>query len=111
MTRISGSVLAAIIAANVAGCVITKTLVPIEANRADGTITLAYEYGTFQNPKVNFAEGVDTVTAKCVEWGFVDVRRTSELITECIRDDILGGPCKVFRDKVTYQCTRTPEPN
>jgi hypothetical protein len=109
-TKASGPVLAAIVAVNLAGCATPKTLVPIEANRGDGMITLAYEYGAFQNPKVDFAEGVNTAIAKCVEWGYVDVRRISNLETECIRGDVFG-PCTIYRDKVTYQCTRIPQPN
>ena len=36
------------------GCATTKALQPVGGSKADGTVTLAYEYNAFENPQIDW---------------------------------------------------------
>lgn len=38
------------------GCSVPVTAAPVGGSHADATITMAYEYGPFENPQVNRAQ-------------------------------------------------------
>ena len=50
------------------GCAVTKQLVPTCGSRADGTITLAFEYGIFEVPQLDAQQGLNTAKQRCAGW-------------------------------------------
>lgn len=49
----------------ITGCAKNKELVATGGSRADGTITLSYEYGGLENPQLNLEQGLATAQARC----------------------------------------------
>jgi YecR-like lipoprotein len=69
---IAAACFAVAIAAYMAGCARSKKLVATGGSRADGTVTLSYEFGALENPKLDFSQGVSTARDRCRAWGYTD---------------------------------------
>jgi hypothetical protein len=54
-----------ILAILIQGCATQKTLIPTGGSRADGTVKLSYEYGLFEKPQINLAQGEIAAKQKC----------------------------------------------
>jgi hypothetical protein len=88
------------------GCAVQSTLVPTGGSRADGTVRLSYDYGSFQIPKVDEAQGLNSAKARCAAWGYTGAEPFGGQTKSCV-SPTLGG-CNVFRVTVEYQCTGNP---
>lgn len=100
---------AAILAvAALAGCAVPMKMVPTGGSRADGTVKLSYDYGSFQIPKLDAAQGVQDATGRCKAWGYTGAEAFGGATTICINSAI--GSCNMYRATVEYQCTGNPPP-
>ena len=52
------------------GCATQKTLIPTGGSRADGTVKLSYEYGLFEKPQIDPAQGEIAAKQRCSLWGY-----------------------------------------
>ena len=89
------------------GCAVQKDLVPTGGSRADGTVNLSYEYGMFEHPEVNMAQGESAAQQRCAAWGYTGAEPFGGALTKC--EAVNGyGNCVRRLVTVTYQCTGTP---
>jgi YecR-like lipoprotein len=82
-------------------------MVPTSGNRAGGTVTLSYEYGLFQKPTVDPAQGEVAATQRCDAWGYAGAEPFGGALKECEAHNAYGE-CLQTRVDVTYQCTGNP---
>jgi len=87
-----------------AGCTTIKTLQPISGSKADATVTLAYEYGIFENPKVDWNLANATAKSRCAAWGYRNAQAFGGVQSHCTAYDGYGG-CAQQQVNVVYQCT------
>jgi hypothetical protein len=92
------------------GCATQKQLVPTGGSRADGTVTLAYEYGAFEVPKVDMSEASRAATQRCAAWGYTGSQPFGGSTSQCQAFNGYGS-CLRYLVTVTYQCTGNPPPH
>lgn len=85
------------------GCATPVTPVPVGGSRADGTVTLAYEYGSFQRPQVDWGSADWDAHQRCTAWGYSHAEMFAPM-QQCLNADVYGN-CNRWRVNVTYQCT------
>jgi hypothetical protein len=76
-------------------------------SRADGTVDLAFEYGAFEEPQVNDAQGVDLAASTCAGWGYTASQPFGGTMTKC---ESVNGYGNCLRTLVTrkYPCVGAP---
>ena len=84
-------------------CAAAKYPQPIGGSRADGTVQLAYEYGAFENPQVDWESANRLATEKCAAWGYSAAESFGGGVRECTYADQNG--CWQYFVTITYQCT------
>ena len=89
-----------------AGCTVQKEWTATGGSRADGTVELAFEYGAFQKPEVNDAQGVDLAASMCSGWGYTG----SQPFAPMSKCEAVNGYGNCIRFLVTrqYQCLGAP---
>ena len=90
------------------GCASVKTLQATGGSRADGVVELSYGYGMFENPQVQWDQGLVTATQKCKAWGYQSAEAFGGTTSECQAYDSYGG-CVRWRVIVKYQCIGSPQ--
>ena len=85
------------------GCAVTKQLVPTGGSRADGTVTLAFEYGIFEVPQLDAQQGLDAAKQRCAAWGYENATPFGGTQQQCINANNSG--CVRWLVSITYQCT------
>jgi hypothetical protein len=87
------------------GCATTKTLQPIGGSKADGTVTLAYEYNAFENPQIDWNLAKATAKSRCTAWGYGNAEAFGG---QRSRDTLCSnsGACYGQQVYITYQCTK-----
>lgn len=93
----------------VTACATNKTLVPIGGSRADGTVQLAFDYGMFEKPKVDYAAAQAAARQTCQAWGYRDAQPFGGGMNQCIATNQYG--CVQTRVIITYQCTSGTAPS
>jgi hypothetical protein len=91
------------------GCATQKTLIPTGGSRADGTVKLSYEYGLFEKPQINLAQGEIAAKQKCAAWGYTDADAFGGVTTTCNQPTRNG--CERWFATIEYQCTGAGRPN
>ena len=86
------------------GCATTKTLLPINGSKADGTVTLAYEYGAFEDPQVDWNLAKTTARARCAAWGYKNAEAFGGAQNHCTAYSEYG--CVNTQVNVIYQCSK-----
>jgi len=81
-------------------------MVPTGGSRADGAVKLSYEFGSFQVPKVDEAQGLAAAKQRCAAWGYTGAEPFGGSTKTCVNASM--GSCNAFRVTVEYQCTGTP---
>lgn len=99
--------LAVITLASLPSCAVQKDLVPTGGSRADGTVTLSYEYGRFEKPEVDMPKAATLAMQRCGAWGYTGAEPFGGQMNKCEAVDGYGG-CIRTLVTVTYQCTGTP---
>jgi hypothetical protein len=98
---------AAAIALLASGCTVQKELVPTGGSRADGTVNLSYEYGPFQRPQVDMAQGEAAAQQRCAAWGYTGAEPFGGALNRCEAFNGYGN-CTRMLVTVEYQCTGNP---
>jgi hypothetical protein len=86
-------------------CTVQKYLQVYDGSRADGTITMFYEYGAFDKPVVHWEEAKQEATSKCKNWGYSGAEFFGSGIRTCIGVDGYGN-CNRWRVVYKCQCTK-----
>ena len=73
------------------GCSVPVTATSVGSSRADAIITMAYEYGPFENPQVNRAQMYEDARVRCQSWGYTEAQAFAGQTRECIWPD--GSAC------------------
>lgn len=85
------------------GCTSTKILQATGGSRADAIIELSYDYGLFEKPVVNWAQGKQTATERCRAWGYEGADAFGGETSTCQSYDGSGN-CVAWHVTVKYQC-------
>ena len=67
----------------IAACATQKELVPIGGSRADGTVSLAFEYGIFESPQANMPAAAAAATDRCKAWGYTGAEAFGGEMRKC----------------------------
>lgn len=85
------------------GCAAQKTLQPIDGSKSDGTVSLGFEYGGFEQANWDWGQGQLTAINRCKSWGYSGAERFNNGMQTCIARNQYG--CLRYRVTVQYQCT------
>ena len=83
------------------GCKVHKYLSVLDGSKADGIITLYYEYGSMERPVVHWDEAKKEALSKCKNWGYNNAEFFGSGVKECLAYNI-NGQC--IRWRVLYKC-------
>jgi len=97
-----------VVMVGLAGCATTKEWVATGGSRSDGVVKLSFEYGLFENPKVNEQQGLDLAYSRCAAWGYSGAQAFGGTTRVCTN---LGqnGVCYSWLVTREYQCTGSLE--
>ena len=98
--RIVGLILISLLSS----CAVQKSWVATGGSRADGVVSLAYEFGAFESPQVNEGQAISEATQRCAVWGYTGATAFGGALQTCSRTDGFGG-CSTTRVTKDYQCT------
>ena len=98
-----------VLALSISGCAVQKDLVPTGGSRVDGTVELSYEFGPFEVPKVNAAQGAQSAAQRCQAWGYSEAEAFGGSKSVCSQPDGFGG-CNRTLVTVQYQCIGANKP-
>ncbi len=87
-----------------AGCATQKIPQATGGSKADGTINLAYEYGLFEEPVVDWGIATNTAIERCKAWGYKNAESFGGSQNNCLAYNGYGN-CVRTQVNVTYQCT------
>ncbi len=96
-------VMAAMLLMLSAGCTVQKDMVPLGGSRADGTVSMGFEYGMFEKPEVDRNVAAATAAERCRAWGYENAHAFGGTTRQCVHAS--GGDCYRWIVKVPYQCT------
>jgi YecR-like lipoprotein len=89
-----------------ASCATTKEFTATNGSRADGTVTLSYEYGLFESPQENQEQGITLASSTCAGWGYSGSQPFGET-RQC--NAVNGyGSCVHWTVTRRYQCIGSP---
>lgn len=95
-----------IVALTLAACATPEVLQATGGSRADGTVSLSFEYGLFQKPVVDWNQANATAAQRCAAWGYSSADRFGGVINRCEQYNQYG--CILTLVTVNYQCTGHP---
>lgn len=85
-------------------CKAHKYLAISDGSKADGTLTLMYEYGVFEKPILHWEEAKKSAIEKCKSWGFNGAEFFDVGTSVCIS---YNSARQCVRYRVTYKCQCT----
>jgi hypothetical protein len=94
------------IAFAVTGCATVKTPVATGGSRSDGTVELAFTYGAFEAPEVQWDVAEATAKQKCGVWGYSGAEKFGSGLERCTQFNSYG--CMQMQVTINYQCTGSP---
>jgi hypothetical protein len=83
-------------------CATVKVPQPTGGSRSDGTVQLAYEYGEFERPQVDWEAANRIATERCEAWGYSGAEAFGGGVSECNASNQYG--CFSWFVTITYQC-------
>ena len=89
----------------VSACSVQKEWVETNASRADGTVTLAYEYGGLQTRVIDPEQGTNLAKTSCSDWGYTGAKPLATM-SQCTMTGQYG--CMRFMVSQRYQCLGAP---
>jgi S1-C subfamily serine protease len=89
------------------GSAVQKDLLITDGSRADGTLTLSYEYGAFEQPKLNMENAQQKIIDKCKAWGYSGADFFEAGERHCLSYDAYGG-CNRWKVIHKAQCIFEP---
>jgi hypothetical protein len=84
-------------------CTVNKKFLVIDGNRAAGTVTMAYEYGLYEKPIVDWSETKRVASERCKDWGYSSAKLFDSTIQECLGYNQHGN-CVNWRIYLKAQC-------
>jgi hypothetical protein len=84
-------------------CATQKVPYPVGGSRSDATVELAYQYGEFERPQVDWEAAGQLAAQRCQAWGYLGAEPFGGQLQECAAYNQYG--CYSFLVKATYQCT------
>lgn len=87
------------------GCATPKFLQPINGSKADGTVTMAYEYSAFESPQIDWNSANSIAKSRCVAWGYSNAQAFGGQQSRCTLSNAYGD-CFSMQVSVVYQCTK-----
>jgi len=84
-------------------CDTIKYLQIVDGSKANGTLTMMYQYGGFEKPIVQWDDAKARAKQRCIEWGYKNAEFFDAGISECIAYNQYG--CTAYR--ITYKCQCT----
>lgn len=85
------------------GCAAPKSALPVGGSKADGTVELAYDYGAFESPQVDFGAAQIQAEQRCAAWGYSGAEKFGGEKQMCTAPSSSG--CMGFQVTMNYQCT------
>ena len=86
------------------GCATNVTPQATGGSKADGTVTLSYEYGLFEQPVVDWSTAKVQAKERCKAWHYKNAEAFGGAQTHCLAFNGYGN-CVRTQVNVTYQCT------
>ena len=86
-------------------CAVIQYPEPLTGSKADGIITIAFEYPAVINPDnwtEEWAKADGKAQERCIYWGYSNVYKFDLTYRECIAKNLYG--CTRWREFVDYQC-------
>ncbi|NCC61992.1 MAG: hypothetical protein EOM12_13875 [Verrucomicrobiae bacterium] len=74
----------------------------MDGSKADGKVTLTYEYGLFEKPVADWEAANSQAVARCKAWGYSGAESFGAQQEECVNHD--GNDCYRYRGTINYQC-------
>ncbi len=87
-----------------AACATPKTLTAMGGSKSDGVVHLAYEYGLFEEPVVDYIGGQATAKQRCKAWGYSNAEPFGGEQNDCKAVNGYGN-CVHAVVTISYQCT------
>ena len=84
-------------------CATVKTPIPISGSKADGTITLAYQYGEFEEPVIDWDSSNAKAKERCKAWGYHNAQPFGGSQSSCLAYNQYG--CVQEQVTIMYQCS------
>ncbi len=88
----------------ITGCATNITPQATGGSKADGTITVSYEYGVFEQPVVDWTAANRTAKERCKAWHYRNATAFGGTQNQCLAYNGYGS-CVRMRVNITYQCT------
>lgn len=90
----------------IVGCatVVQKQWGVVSGSKADGVVTLAYEYGEMEKPVTDMAQGLDLAVKRCAAWGYKNATAFDSTMTNCIHSPGALTDCGKYRVTMEFQC-------
>lgn len=89
-------------------CAVVKVPEISSINQDAGKIAVAYDYGLFQKPEVNWGNTLATASAQCKAWHYQDAVQSVAPQTDCVQND-QNGRCNSWKVQALYDCKFSPE--
>jgi hypothetical protein len=86
------------------GCAVQKELSAMGGSRADGTVEMAFSYGLFEVPKIDWNKGTVDARQVCAGWGYSGAQPFGSVNKKCQQWDRQLG-CVRWLVSALYQCT------
>src|SRR5215471_7177098 len=86
------------------GCATHVIPQPIGGSSADGNVVVAFQYGLFEKPTVDWVVANQSALEHCIAWGYKNSKAFSGAQNICVLSDAYGN-CMRRQVTVTYQCT------
>jgi hypothetical protein len=106
----SRMVLGTLVGLCISACATTIVPQATGGSRADGTVTMSYEFGWLQDPEVQWGPAQNIARSRCGAWGYTDAQAFGGGQATCISYDGYGG-CNRTRVDMVYQCTGADTPD
>jgi len=88
----------------ISACATNVTPQATGGSKADGTVTVSYEYGMFEQPVVNWTVANSTAKERCKAWHYENAEAFGGSQNRCLAVDGYGN-CARTQVNITYQCT------
>lgn len=83
------------------GCSVHKQWVPTGGSKADGTVKMSYEIGSFQRPILDAQQGIESAKSRCQAWGYRNAEPFGGQVNTCLGN---GYGCNRKLVTAEYQC-------
>lgn len=85
------------------GCAVKKDFYAMGGSRADGTVSMAYDFKQFEQPVVNHQQALSIAKQKCSVWGYDNTEAFGGQTVNCQQRDGFGN-CVAGQVVIQYQC-------